>query len=203
MHPITLQARPGNWQKFVGRKTNPAFQAIKKKILARDQDTCQFCGFQANKYQEVVNLDHDYSHNTSKNLAAACCFCAQCFFIESLGMESYGGGTIIYLPEISQTDLNSLCHVLFCALVNGTDYKATAQTIYRSLKERSTVVEDTLGAGTSKPETLGRLLIEYQLEHQEEKKGLLKDLRLLPSHTKFKTQIEEWAEGALSELTEE
>ena len=114
-----------------------------------------------------------------------------------------GGGQIIYLPEMSQPDLDSFCHVLFCAMGNGTGYQDTAQAIYRSLKFRSQPVESKLGAGTSNPTVLGHLLLEYQNKYPEKKKEILKNLRLLPSYTKFKTQLDGWAEDALEELAAE
>src|ERR1700694_1589950 len=123
MHPIELKIQPNAWQLFATRKADPAFQGFSKKVFERDNYTCQFCGFQAKSYQEVVNLDQNYRNNKLSNLVTACCFCTQCFFIETVGL-SYGGGTLIYLPEINQTNLNSFCHVVFCAITNDTGYKA-------------------------------------------------------------------------------
>lgn len=66
-------------------------------------------------------------------------------FIESVGVGGYGGGTLVYLPELSQAELNSLCHVLFCAITNDTGYKSSAQNIYRGFKFRSQMVEEKFG----------------------------------------------------------
>ena len=70
-------------------------------------------------------------------MITACCFCTQCLFLQAVGLDEMGGGQLIYLPEISQADLNSFCHVLFCAMENNTGYQDSAQSIYRSLKFRS------------------------------------------------------------------
>ena len=91
-YPLTLQAKLGMWQLFIARKADPAFRAFAMKVLARDDYTCQFCGFRAKVYQEVVNLDNDYRHNKISNLVTSCYFCAQCLFIESVGVGEYGGG---------------------------------------------------------------------------------------------------------------
>lgn len=200
---LRLTVKAGTFAEFSKRKNDPQFQETKLKVLNRDRFTCQFCGFQARKYQEVINLDNNYKNNSFDNLATACCFCAQCFFLESVGSGGYGGGTVIYLPEISQEDLNSFCHVIFCAIANGTNYKMSSQAIYQSLRARSKPVEDKFGEGTSEPAALGQLILDYKFKHSGKKASeLLKDLRLLPSHTKFKTQIEEWAASALNELTQ-
>ena len=164
--------------------------------------TCQLCGFQAMLYQDIVNLDGDYSNNRMNNLVTACCFCAQCFFIESVGVGGYGGGTLVYLPEVSQSEVNSLCHVLFCAITNDTGYKNSAQTIYRSFKFRSQIVEDKFGEGTSDPSIFGHLLIDSGPITDETSAKIFMNIRLLPSRAKFRKQIEQWAASALEEIAD-
>lgn len=200
MYPIQLNANAEGWRAFTGRKSDPAFQAFSKKVFRRDNYACQFCGFQAREYQEIINLDQNYANNKLSNLVTACCFCAQCFFLESVGVGGYGGGTLIYLPEISQNNLDSFCHVLFCAIANDTGYKSTAQGIYRSFKMRSQAVEDQFGENTSNPGTFGQLLIDSRVSEQKNYEAVLSKLRLLPSRASFKMQIERWAATALSEL---
>jgi len=198
---LSLQAQPGAWRMYSARKANAAFGAFQKKILHRDRYTCQFCGFQARQYQDLVNLDGNYRNNKARNIVTACCFCTQCFFLESVGVGDFGGGTLIYLPEISQEQLNSFCHVIFCAITNDTGYKASAQSIYRSFKFRSQLVEDALGEGSSSPSTVGQLLIDSAKTDIKEQQKLLDGVRLLPSRAKFRQQIERWAATALDELS--
>lgn len=200
---ITLQAISGNWRVYAARKADPAFKNFQKRVFMRDRFVCQFCGFQAKLYQEVVNIDADYSNNKLSNLATACCFCAQCFFIESAGVGDYGGGTLVYLPEMTQGELNSMCHVLFCAITNNTGYKSTAQSIYRSYKFRSQIVEDKYGEGSSDPAIFGQMLIDSGITDFQTMQTMLKNVRVLPSRAKFRTQIEKWAAAALDEIASE
>lgn len=197
---LPLMATPGAWRLYSARKADPNFKSFEKKILQRDQYTCQFCGFQAKQYQEVVNLDGNFSHNKLTNLVTACCFCSQCFFIESVGVGGYGGGNLIYLPEFTQAEVNSLCHVLFCAMTNDTGYKNSAQSIYRSFKFRSQAVEDKFGEGTSDPAIFGHLLIDSGVTAANGMDKILNNIRLLPSRAKFRKQIESWAASALEEI---
>jgi len=202
--PLELSALPDTWRLFSARKSDPGFQKFAQQVLVRDQYTCQFCGFQAGQYQEVVNLDKNYYNNKLSNLVTACCFCAQCFFLEAVGKDDYGGGVLIYLPEMTQGDLNGLCHVLFCAMANAANYRNDAQNVYRSFKLRSQIVEKQLGEGMSDPALFGRMLIDTpDAERQQVKKDILSYLRLLPSHTKFGKQIDDWAKAALEELAAE
>ena len=201
-YELKLMASPGAWRLYSGRKADQRFQAFELKVFQRDRYTCQFCGFQARLFQDIVNLDGDYANNKLANLVTACCFCAQCFFLESVGVGGYGGGTLVYLPELTQSEVNSLCHVLFCAITNDTGYKNSAQTIYRSFKFRSQTVEEKFGEGTSDPSIFGHLLIDSGPVSNEDLVKIFNNIRLLPSRAKFRKQIERWAASALEEIAE-
>lgn len=199
---LNLIASAGAWRLYSARKADTRFKEFEKKVLQRDRYTCQYCGFQARIYQDVINLDNDYTNNRLSNMVTACCFCAQCNFIESVGVGGYGGGTLIYLPEMSQSQLNSMCHVLFCAITNDTGYKTSAQTIYRSFKFRSQIVEDKFGEGTSDPAIFGQLVIDSGATDAKIMQQLFSNIRLLPSRAKFRKQIESWAASALDEMSQ-
>ena len=108
---LKLIASPSAWRLYSARQADPKFKSFELRVLQRDRYTCKFCGFQAKLFQEVVNLDSNYTNNRMENLVTACCFCSQCFFIESVGVGGYGGGTLVYLPELTQPEVNSFCHV--------------------------------------------------------------------------------------------
>lgn len=205
MHELTLAVNLNGWRVFIRRREDKAFLPVANKVFERDNYTCQYCGFQAKQYQEVVNLDGNYTSHKLSNLITACCFCSQCLFIESVGLDEMGGGQLIYLPEFSQADLNSFCHVLFCAMGNGTGYQETSQTIYRSLKFRGQQIENKFGSGTSNPQIFGQMILEYQASHpnKESWNTVFKNIRLLPSYAKFSVQLEAWAAAALEELAAE
>lgn len=202
MYPLTLHSIPAAYRLFASRKADEKFLKFSQRVLERDAYTCQFCGFQARKFQEVVNLDMNYQNNKLSNMVTACCFCSQCFFMEAIGKGDYGGGILIYLPEISQSALNALSHVLFCAIANATDYRMDAQNIYRSLKMRSKIVEQKLGEGMSNPSLIGQALIQASTDLKTTPNPpWLSMLRLLPARAKFSKQIEGWAKDALSEMS--
>lgn len=199
--PITLNVSLYNYSQFAARKSKPAFRKLAKHVFERDKYCCQFCGFQAKEFQEVVNANQNYNDNRIDNLLTACCFCTQCFFLESIGEGGYGGGTLIYLPEMAQHELNSISHVLFCAMINETHYKDSAQSIYRTLRMRAQFIEKELGEGTSNPGAFGQLFLDYQsIKQNKNASNILKNIRLLPSRTRFTRQIQRWAESALGQM---
>lgn len=190
--PIALSARRGNWQRFMRRKSNEAFRRIAAKVLARDESTCRYCGFQTEKYLEVINIDQNYSHNHINNLATACQFCANCFFLDAIGRDGRSGGTIIHLPEISQSDLNHFCRALICSLLREAPYKGKLQAVYLSLQDRSKPVEEVFGPSAQEPSMFGQSLIDSGLTEQQLKHPILTELKLLPIRKFYKKQAEYW-----------
>lgn len=199
MRNIDLKATHSNWRLFMVRKADPAFLNFQKKIFARDEHTCQFCGFRAFDFMDVVNLDNNFHFNRISNLATACCFCSQCYFLESAGRDEFGGGTLIVLPEMSQGELNALCHVLFTAIISGGVSSTQARNIYRSLKLRSQQAEKLLGEGMSNPSLFGRLLVDCSESRAEGIQDKLKQsIRLLPDLQKFAQPVKTWISNSLS-----
>ena len=203
MHELQLAVNLSGWRLYIRRREDRAFGPVAEQIYERDNYTCQYCGFQAKQYQEITNLDGNYTNNKLANMVTTCCFCSQCLFLESIGLDDMGGGQLVYLPEMSQADLNSFCHVLFCAMGNGTGYQDSAQAIYRSFKFRSQPIENKFGSGTSSPSILGQLILEYRAKFPDFSMEILKGVCLLPSYTKFKVQLDAWAAAALEELAAE
>src|SRR3989338_6931574 len=185
-HAIELTATANNWRLFVLRKIDAAFSDFQEKIHARDNFTCQFCGFQAKKFMEIINLDGNYLKNNKSNLTTACGMCAQCFFLEAVGKSDFGGGVLIYLPEIRQSELNALCHVIFASMAYRLKNVTHAKNIYRSLKLRAQLIEEKVGEGLSNPAQFGQMLIDAS----EQKKPAIQDtivkaFRLLPNMARF------------------
>lgn len=187
-----LNSIRGNWTRFETRKRNKRFLAAQKKILLRDKFTCRYCEFKTEKYLNIVNADQNYSNNKSKNLVSACPFCSQCFFLDCVGKAPKTGGHVIYLPEITQAQINNFCRVLFATMLKDAPYKGKLHTIYLSFKDRGKIVEEIFGPESSKPAIFGQTLIDSNLDTKKSDKSIIKDLRLLPSREPFKEEILYW-----------
>ena len=202
MHEIQLSATDSNWRLFMVRKADKAFLAFQDKIQVRDQHTCQYCGFCAYQNLEVINRDGNYRNNRASNLVTACDLCAQCFFLESIGKGDFGGGALIYLPEMSQGQLNAMTHVLFASMVSSSAMAVQARNVYRSFKLRAQIVEKQLGEGLSNPALLGRLMVDANRESAITLfKELAPKLRLLAEVSRFAVHIEANVAASLRELT--
>lgn len=200
LFPIKLSAKRGNWRLYLARKRNKKFAEFEKKILKRDKNICRFCGFPSQKYNSAINRDQNYRNNKASNLITACSFCRQCFFLESLGNELAGGGYVIYLPEISQGDLNNFCKILFSCLLKDAPYKNKLQTTYLSFKDRGSTVEQLFGPGSSDPAIFGQTLIDSNLQAKELEHPILTQLRLLPNRKFFEEQIIYWKQTVFDQI---
>lgn len=192
--PIAITAKRGNWPRFKIRRNNKNFLKLESQILARDKNTCRYCGFSSEKYQVVVNINHNYNagQSTPENLATACLFCAQCFFLDAIGHENNWGGTLIYLPEISQADLNHFSRVLFASMLRDAPYKGKLQTVYLNLKDRENIVNEIFGPKSSDPYVFGQTLSDSNLNAEQMQHPILQQLRLLPDRKCFTEEIFYW-----------
>jgi len=198
VHDVVLAATENNWRLFMMRRSDPAFISFQNKIHIRDNNTCQFCGFQAESYFETINLNGNYMDNKRSNLATACGFCAQCFFLEAVGKSDFGGGVLIYLPEISQAQLNAFCHTAFCAMACRLQYAIHAKNIYRGLKMRTRIIEEKIGEGFSNPAQFGQMIIDATGEKLTGLHEMMHtSLRLLPNMARFSTEIVAWAKAGV------
>ena len=198
---LSLSASQKNWQLYMTRKADSAFLAFQKKILHRDQHTCQYCGFQSRVGMDVVNHDHNYANNKQSNLVTACPFCAQCHFMQSVGISDHTGGVLVYLPEFTQSELNATCHHLFAAMALKTATSSDAKNIYRSLRLRSQVIEKEIGSGMSNPAFYGQVLLDANQDASAKIHQVMREkARLLPSLKAFSALIDQWSQESVSLL---
>ena len=197
-------ATANNWRLFMLRRADPAFLAFQKKIHHRDHYTCQFCGFQAKEHFETINLNANYLDNKRNNLATACGFCAQCFFLEAVGKSDFGGGVLIYLPEMRQAELNAVCHVIFSSMVYRLQSAVHGKNIYRSFKLRAQLIDEKVGEGYSNPANFGQLLIDASNDQRTMLQEVMSaSFRLLPNMARFSTEIVRWTVSGLEAIGKE
>lgn len=199
--PLQLWIGGDQLQHFINRNKDPKFLQFQEKIAARDHHSCRFCGFQAKHHFFSINLDGNYLNNQAANLATACPFCTQCQFLDGIGLPFFPGGLLVYAPEVSQAELNSLTHILFQSIYLEDDSASQSKNIYRTFRLRSQLVEKQLGEDLSKPAVYARMLIDADPEQaQKFNQKVTKSVRLLPDMVGFKPLIRSWQAVAFEEL---
>lgn len=149
----------------------------------RDDDfICRFCGFRAEKYQRIVYgswIGH------KRPALTACIFCEQCFTLETVGVTS--SGYLVWLPELSQAELNHLCRAIYLALGQEDVLLAgRAQTALDALMSRRSEAKKRLGS--DEPLLLGTALLENLSSAEYEARGQrLEGIRLLPVNRRLVT----------------
>ncbi len=150
--------------------------ALKESVLARDDHTCCYCGFQAKKYQDVHFTGSDTVAKLD-NYVTACAFCAQCFQLDKI--ERMQSGAVIWLPEIGQAALHHICRAIYVARISRGPMADAARDAMEALLQRK--AEAVTRLGTDSPRMLASILQDF-LEAKEYKQrvGKLKGFRILP-----------------------
>jgi intracellular multiplication protein IcmJ len=166
--PIILGAR---------RKSGTVFSAFKgspEKIWRRDDHTCQFCGFRAEKYQRVVPGSWC---GDERDALTACLFCEQCFSLDNHGQT--GSGFLIWLPEMTQAQLNHLVRALYIAK-GSPKWAVRAQAALEALNTRRAEAKKRIG--TDDPLALGTVMFESTADKfYRQRQVKLEGIRLLPA----------------------
>ena len=167
-------------------KTKPArldaaaWPQLRARVLKRDDFSCRYCGFRAEKFQRVHITGGAAAGDvapTLNNLATACIFCEQCFELESVaGMAS---GILIWLPELTQIELHHMMRALYIARSGEGDLAQRAQIAFDGFFARRAEAKRRLG--TEDALMLATALIENMDDAAYAARGQRLDgIRLLP-----------------------
>ncbi len=177
-HPLRLGVHRDDWS------GNPPARSFAKdhelernKIFERDNYTCQFCGFQAEKYQEIYHKNGFTDDFSDENCLTACTFCHQCFDLVSVAkMHS---GVLIWLPEIGQAALHHIVRALYVARFAQGPLSEASKAVLHTLKERRLEAKKRLGSDN--PSDLAVVLEDFLNDKQYRRvNNKLKGIRLLP-----------------------
>lgn len=189
---LFISARRSSWRMidWHANESDGRYAAVRKTILERDDYTCRFCSFKSPKYQHIHHVNHDHGNNKPENLVTACPLCHQCAHLGLSGVHS--SGVIVYVPEVSQADLNNMARACFVAVHNGGKHEQAARDLYTALERRSEVIEEYFGPGTSNPSAFGQAFVEMKPDEYASRKTRMPGLRLLPRMQAFGAEIAFW-----------
>lgn len=150
---------------------------MKQKILTRDNDTCQCCGFKAKKYQEILFLNGDTTDLSEENMKSVCIFCHQCFNLDRIHIMK--SGVLLWIPEISQADLHHMARAIYVARISQGPISDAARRSLDALMKRREVLRNRIG--TDDPYILATVLKDYLTDsHYENREKKIDGVRLFP-----------------------
>ena len=178
------------------------------KVWARDKHKCYFCGFESKRHQEIHHLNDDHSDNSLDNLVTICPLCHQSFHLDTASTTN--GGKIIWLPELSQQELNYLSRAIFIAMEEAESIEKNnkeeigfikiARMLENSLSERSLVVDQQIQNGSSDPAVFANALINMSESQYEKRFGFLKPFKLLNLRSRFPIQTTYWKNTVFKDI---
>ncbi len=196
MRKLYLQINHAGAKMMQMRDRNKVFYPIKMAILKRDNNTCQFCAFNGIEPQmKIVALDGNYNNNNPKNLLTACSICTRCLLIGSFEAtgEHDSVERLIICNELSQVQLNHLYRVLLCSMSDATlDHCETAKTVFRSLRNRSILVDEIFGKDASDTRVFMQSVLDSEVSTHKNLRGILDNLRYFPSRNSFHNEWSLW-----------
>ncbi len=158
-------------------KDSALTKEMKQKIFMRDNDTCQCCGFQSKKYQEILFLNGDASDFSDSNMTTTCIFCNQCFNMNKV--SSMRSGVLLWLPEIKQSDLHHIARAVYVARISQGPIADAARKSLDSLMQRREAVRARIG--TDDPYILATVLKDYLTDaHYAARNKKIEGVRLFP-----------------------
>lgn len=180
------------WEKH--KVLTPEF---KQKVFERDDHTCQGCGWRAERFQEIHHKNDDHSDHRMENLETLCPLCHQVFHLPIAANTS--GGAVIWLPEMSQAELNLLCIGLFVVRRDEkSKWFGTAENLFATLTGRATYVESKFGK--CDPGAVAQVLLNMRPEDYANRQDFVGPLKLLPYRARFETQVDYWATECFKNL---
>ena len=150
---------------------------------------------------QVLNWDGNYYNNVMSNMYTVCPLCFWSHFIEHSNASGVNRGILIYMPELSQSDINGIMHAVFCSIAGATTQETSAEDMYKTLKLRAKSMESLFGEGRSDPTVFGQMVINSMNSDKRLYEKALENIRWLPSMTGFVNEVKQWStDAAVSKL---
>jgi len=194
MRDLYLQINPSGWKMMRMRNRNTAFTSVLTKVLARDNNTCQFCGFIGiPKQMFVINLDGNYNNNNPNNLCCSCSICTRCVLIGSYEATDDQDSVerLIICNELSQVQLNHIYRVLLASMSEPSlPQSEVAKTLFRSFRNRANLVDEMFGANASDTRVFSQAVFDSGISDHKNLRQILQNLRYFPTRHSF---FKEWS----------
>lgn len=181
------------------RTTPKQISHLRQSVLVRDEHTCRFCGFHSSKFMDMVARDSNPYHLNQENMVTACPFCRATLNAGTSGNEEMG--QIIYLPQMTQAQLNWLVHAIALGHQIKGRTTSTSTVLLEELQQLSKVSESIWGEGISSPTALTGIFHSLSSQHFRHRNQLFYGLRFLPDLDQYKREIDYWYQTSYQKMT--
>ncbi|HFH4314350.1 HNH endonuclease signature motif containing protein [Pseudomonas aeruginosa] len=199
-----------------GSRLDKSAGELRKQVIEQGRfgRRCYFCDFAFGTTDsfDIHNLDGDHTNNDLENLVPVCELCHTPFHLDTVSKKwPSDPGKIVFLPELTQVQLNNLLQVIFycmamqsAAVVVGPEQVGSStgeafnpHTVYRRITDRAHQVEmnpkgETVRKGLSDPLVCSRLLLDMSDEEYGQRGALLGGCRYVPGADYFIQQAGMW-----------
>lgn len=171
---------------------NDEFKRKRPEILARDGNSCVFCGFKADKFQEVHHLDDNHANNSDDNLVTACALCHANHHLGYSGIK--GRGALIYLnPDwgYTQASINNIVRLLWIAeeSENKDISMIATSTLARLIR---CAVDAKKLVGSDELSIMADFLLSADAEKYDSRSKVLAGIYVMPRKEGFSQQLAHW-----------
>lgn len=201
LEELRLRVKRSKWrmEDEQAHHADGAFASVRERVLARDNHSCLFCGFRSPKWQEVHHVNDNHGDNKEANLATVC---PLCHAVQHIGFAGTRGATLIWWPEISQTDFNHLLRTVWIAIAFGDEaLKSKAKNLHSLIEHRRQYVLNMFG--TDSPVDVANAMLHMPEEQLAQADEALAGVRLMLSAAPFENQIAFWANTVYREIPPE
>lgn len=165
---------------------------VQERVLQRDNHTCVYCGFKANKWQKAIRIDEDDGSKGVRYITV----CSLCNYANNIAVAGIrDAGFMAFIPELSQEEVNNIARL--CLVIMSMDDKRTIEkgngetrrnflnATYQVFISRSARIKvDGRIVDVSRPE----VWIGYKNRRKigdDVFENIIKDLRLVPTKKAF------------------
>jgi hypothetical protein len=167
------------YQAHLGFSQTKEYLAIKKQIIAESHSECAGCGviIEEGEIAQSVIAPVDKAHRKqTKNWRLYCRLCAKVRFFDRYGVTYDGNDRMIYLPELTQAELNHLYRALKRHIIEKSQSSLEAKQRYNELLTLSEPLMQENALDLSHPGVMAFYMQNKSKQFATQVKGI----RLLP-----------------------
>ncbi|WP_162902141.1 hypothetical protein [Facilibium subflavum] len=156
------------------------YQLLKEDVVQKLDARCSYCHIcvDEDEMPKAIIAPTSSGYNTkSEHWYFYCSLCAKLRLFDRYSLPYDGKDQIIYLPEMSQIELNHLYRAVTKHINQKTPHSLKAKTYYAELASLSSALKDKNGLDLSQPGVLA-----FCLQNQAERiTNVITNIRLLPA----------------------